>query len=220
MQYGTPVARRCPKCRKIVLQKVLAKTSTSGAIYFSDSKVVAPEHPSTPFFSRCPYCGQYVWIEELEKVDPSAVSKEELSQAPSFEMMPIENIIEFIDSGYAKTKAQEYKARVALYWNYNDRIRFSTIVATEKEFDAALWKDEKDKAKWKENLDKLYKLCEELTPEETPFFAEILREQGRYEEALAILDAGCEPEYETACEAVRALCEARNRYVSIVKQEE
>jgi len=220
MQYGTPVARRCPKCRKIVLQKVLVKTSTSGAIYFSDSKVVAPDHPSTPFFSRCPYCGQYVWIEELEKVDPGAASREELAQASSFEMMPIENIIEFIDSGYAKTKAQEYKARVALYWNYNDRIRFSTVVAPEKEFDNSLWKDESDKAKWQENLDKLYKLCEELTPEETPFFVEILREQGRFEEALAILDAGCAPEYETACEAERVLCEAKNRYVGIVKQEE
>lgn len=220
MQYGPPVARRCPKCRKIVLQKVLAKTSTSGAIYFSDSKVVAPEHPSTPFFSRCPHCGQYVWIEELEKVDLSAISKEELACAPSFEMMPIENIIEFIDSGYARTKMQEYKARVALYWNYNDRIRFSTVVASEQEFDAALWKDEKDKAKWQENLDKLYELCKELTPEETPFFVELLREQGRFEEALAILDAGYAPEYETACEAERVLCEARNRYVSIVKQEE
>ena len=220
MQYGTPIARRCPKCRKIVLQKVLSTTSTSGAIYFSDSKVVAPEHPATPFFSRCPYCGQYVWVEELEKVEPSALAQGDLVRAPSFEMMPIENIVEFIDSGYAKTKVQEYKARVALYWNYNDRIRFSTITASEQEFDAALWKDEKDKAKWQENLNKLYELCKELTPDETPFFVELLREQGRFEEALALLDAGYAPEFETSCEAERVLCEAQNRYVSIVKQEE
>ena len=216
LQFGTPKIHRCPKCKKLVLEKTLKETSPDGAVCYSDSRVEAPNHPLLPSFSRCPYCGRYCWLEDLETLAiGDEITAEEFANALSYEMMPLDNIAEFIRLGYADTKFREYKARVALYQNYNDRIR-RMLGASEAELKAALWRDEADKAQWSENIDALYALAEELTPEEIPFFAELRRQQGRFDEALAILDKGCEPHYQKACDSVRILCELKNPFVFIV----
>lgn len=217
MMFADPLRLACPRCDATVYQRQLWSGNSLGARYYSDRKREAPMLPTFPSFSKCPKCGELFWVRDLKPTKDVDAPKYGPSES-YLDMLDLEDTVRFLEEKN-DTGDSELKVRTQLLQLYNDRIRRRVDQRTRAENEAALWKSDADKERWRKNLERVGELMKEIAPDDATFSAEIARELGRFDEAVAILDAAGktgdpEGDYEARVVAkIREKCAASDPFV-------
>ena len=217
MMFADPLRLACPRCDATVYQRQLWSGNSLGARYYSDRKREAPMLPTFPSFSKCPKCGELFWVRDLKPTKDVDAPKYGPSES-YLDMLDFEDTARFLEEKN-DTGDSELKVRTQLLQLYNDRVRYRVDQRTRDENEAALWKNDADKERWRKNLERVGELTKEIAPDDATFSAEIARELGRFDEAIAILDAAGkagDPEgnYEARVVAkIREKCAASDPFV-------
>lgn len=217
MMFADPLRLACPRCAATVYQRQLWSGNSLGARYYSDRKREAPMLPTFPSFSKCPKCGELFWVRDLKPSEDADAPKYGPSES-YLDMLDLEETVRFLEEKN-DTGDSELKVRTQLLQLYNDRIRYRVDQRTRAENEAALWKSDADKERWRKNLERVGELTKEIAPDDAIFQAEIARELGRFDEAVAILDAAGktgdpEGDYEARVVAkMREKCAASDSFV-------
>lgn len=217
MMFADPLRLACPRCDATVYQRQLWSGNSLGARYYSDRKREAPMLPTFPSFSKCPKCGELFWVRDLKPTKDADAPKYGPSES-YLDMLDLEDTVRFLEEKN-DTGDSELKVRTQLLQLYNDRVRYRVDQRTRAENEAALWKSDADKERWQKNLERIGELTKEIAPDDATFQAEIARELGRFDEAVAILDkAGKtgdpEGDYESRLVAkMREKCAASDPFV-------
>ena len=173
--------------------------------------------PTFPSFSKCPKCGELFWVRDLKPTKDVDAPKYGPSES-YLDMLDLEDTVRFLEEKN-DTGDSELKVRTQLLQLYNDRVRYRVDQRTRAENDAALWKSDADKERWRKNLERVGELTKEIAHDDATFSAEIARELGRFDEAVAILDAAGktgdpEGDYEARVVAkMREKCAASDPFV-------
>ncbi len=205
MMLGPPAVWTCPRCDATVWLPRLLSGNTFGAVWYSDLKCDATMLPEFPSFSKCPKCGEFFWIDDLKsktkengrfsladfEMDEEAVE----SDTTRLNFLDVDDSFRFLEAkrGEMDDKREwDVRLKIAQLYNdrirYDDRIRFGRKARAFAKKEAALWESDADKARWQKNLERLFELTRTVNPDATTFRAEIARELGRFDEAVAILD--------------------------------
>jgi predicted RNA-binding Zn-ribbon protein involved in translation (DUF1610 family) len=217
MMLADPLRLACPRCGATLYQRQLWSGNTLGARYYSDRKREAPMLPTFPSFSKCPKCGELFWVRDLKPTKDVDAPKYGPSES-YLDMLDLEDTVRFLEEKN-DTGDSELKVRTQLLQLYNDRVRYRVDQRTRAENEAALWKSDADKERWRKNLERVGELTKEIAPDDATFSAEIARELGRFDEAVAILDAAGktgdpEGDYEARLVAkMREKCAASDPFV-------
>jgi hypothetical protein len=217
MMFADPLRLACPRCDATVYQRQLWSGNTLGARYYSDRKREAPMLPTFPSFSKCPKCGELFWVRDLKPTKDVDAPKYGPSES-YLDMLDLEDTVRFLEEKN-DTGDSELKVRTQLLQLYNDRVRYRVDQRTRAENEAVLWKSDADKERWQKNLERVGELTKEIAPDDATFSAEIARELGRFDEAVAILDAAGktgdpEGDYEARVVAkIREKCAASDPFV-------
>jgi hypothetical protein len=217
MMFADPLRLACPRCDATVYQRQLWSGNTLGARYYSDRKREAPMLPTFPSFSKCPKCGELFWVRDLKPTKDVDAPKYGPSES-YLDMLDLEDTVRFLEEKN-DTGDSELKVRTQLLQLYNDRVRYRVDQRTRAENEAVLWKSDADKERWRKNLERVGELTKEIAPDDATFGAEIARELGRFDEAVAILDAAGktgdpEGDYEARVVAkIREKCAASDPFV-------
>ncbi len=228
----------CPHCKTLARVRTLISGNTFGAQWWTDGKMIAPMLPVSPAITRCRGCGRYFWISQAKvvgEIPPWLVSPDALNERLA-ELMPSDQAarlkrewekfppewkaaervreltemeyLEAIQNGMAHNREQERYLRICAWWAGNDPLRFSnperapTILQRSPE---AL-----------RNLERLLELLDETNPVERLQKAEVLRELGRFDEALQLLEFDFPDEYKKVADLIRELARRKNPLVQEV----
>lgn len=217
MMLADPLRLACPRCGATVYQRQLWSGNTLGARYYSDRKREAPMLPAFPSFSKCPKCGELFWVRDLKPSEDPDAPQWGPSEA-YLDLLDLEDSVRFLEEKN-ETGLPEFNVRTQIWRLYNDRIRYRVDQRTRAENEAALWKSDADKERWRKNLERIGELTKEIAPDDATFQAEIARELGRFDEAVAILEAAGktgdpEGDYEARLVAkIREKCAACDPFV-------
>lgn len=189
MLPGPTIIRECPHCKSPFKEWTMASGNTFGAKWWTDGNMNAPMLPKQNALVVCPTCCKPVWMDAaktLGQVDRSRFNREtkqliknstydgdeelvEFCKAPTFE-----TYLEALKFQGLSTDAEKY-IRFRLWWLWND-VRRDTGVAiplTDQEV---------------QNLESLMPLLDGAKQNDILAKAEALRELGRFDECIALID--------------------------------
>ena len=172
--------------------------------------------PDQPWLVACPHCSILVWITELEELGqldpgfrpfldgPSACNSHAggsalLKDARPFRLPTMKDFFDVLGSGLTDPKKIRY-ARNRAWWAANDQRRRQTKSAPMSLQEI-------------ENLEGLAAILDDTESSEKIMKAEIMRELGRFDEALELLAGNTDPESAQAVAAIGRLAEAGDRMV-------
>lgn len=190
MLPGPTIIRECPHCKSPFKEWTMASGNTMGAKWWTDGKMEASMLPNRNALVACPVCDKPVWIDEakeLARLKPLGYYAVVRDQAP--EKSPyrdIEDQLEYSESPtvdvyklaltLAELDADKQKhIRFRLWWLWNDVRRDSGVATplTDQEV---------------ENLEKLIPLLDVSNQIGLMTKAEALRELGRFDECITLID--------------------------------
>lgn len=182
----------CPKCGQGLLRHSLLSGNTFGATFYSNGRMEAPMLPEFPAFSRCPNCGAFFWVSDLERGGGGRRSY------PDIKELTVAETAAFLESGLVQGRDQEIFVRIKLWHAFGDGV-----------YDD----HSEDQELWEGNLRRLL----ELRPEEELMIAEIHRQLGQFDEAMEILNAILADEEKkeiwSFASQMKAHCEKKDRKV-------
>lgn len=178
MKPGPTIIRKCAACGKRLAEGTMLSGNTYGARYWTDGRMIAPMLPDALWLVKCGHCDALGWLEDLERLGELAYDHAEAADLTGVRpvMTPgMEDFLSALARGLAghSRKKQRYLRQQA-WWAGNDRRR-------EGDADAPLSEAEC------RNLEALLPLLRATMQEDRLMRAEVLRELGRHEEALAAL---------------------------------
>jgi len=206
----------CPNCKGFARVFTLVSGNTFGARRWTDGKMIAPMLPRPPAITKCRDCGHYFWLSDAKKVGelPSLWGVEEKKKIPP-EWRTAEHVrelseaeyFEAIKKGAAEREEQELHLRIGAWWAGNDLLRYqgqsfvdkSRIVARSPE--ATM------------NLESLLELLNIGDSDQRLMKAEVLRELGRFEEAIRLLEFDFPSEYGSVVVLIRNLAQKKDPIV-------
>ncbi|MDR0328813.1 MAG: hypothetical protein LBI05_11005 [Planctomycetaceae bacterium] len=140
---------------------------------------------------------------------------------PKTKPLSIPELSEALSQKLAKNCREERFLRFDLWWRFNDRIRqmWYWFTMTPEMKWAKLLKNEGEKRLWHENLVSLFELLDDSDARDRLIQAEIRREQGEFDRAMAILDGITEYSLEKntdrrTCQCIRQCCENSDPFVT------
>ena len=164
----------------------LASSNTFGATFYTDGFIKGTAYGSAVI--SCPYCGGYLWTEDLETIE--MINESEYHRIKEKHRMAYSegvNCQAVLDSGSYNSDEQEEYLRRWIWWRANDSYRSGESNAFTPT------------AEFQQNLERLQQLINNRLEKEFPlllsdpgfYFAkiEILRELGKFSEAIALADA-------------------------------
>lgn len=208
MILGDIIIIACPHCYALMYYRSLLSGNTMGARHWTDGKVVAPMLPRLPDFVACCGCGRPYWRNDAAIVTsnlPGQLRESDLERLNvSVTEEPTESgYLEAIAEGTARTRDEERALRLWALWKRNDNVRYC---AGEPDLSLA--------RKATQNLETLAELFDENGPPvEKLLKAEMLRELGRFEEALRILLVFNRHRFNGRRDFQISLCDQRNSAV-------
>ncbi len=221
---------KAPGCKRPLKFRMIASGNTFGARYWTDGKREAPMLPDEPWLRKSPSEGVLFWAdacEEIGQIDdyrdaeqqlatilgmPSGVEGHGVSSAVSIKEKAEWKELEFAEepseedyfaaltSGIADTDEKMMYLRMRLWWVGNDAVRRGTLDTLSP--------------RHIENLTVLEDLLSEEDPNQRLMNAEILRELGRFSEALELLRFEYPQNYSHSVERIRSLCELNETKVA------
>ena len=194
MTPGPEVIISCPDCKALSSFSTMASGSTFGSTLWSDGYRHSPMLVSPTPVIQCNDCsrvflkwkaeevGQYSRLSRGIRLDDPDKKKTpaEWKKAPQIKAPKEDDFYKAIDEGLSENKQEEKNLRVTAWWQSNDCCRGGFSLIGKKENFAA--PEEREK-----NMEKLLGLLDKTNPNDQIMAAEILRQLGRFDEALEVL---------------------------------
>lgn len=176
MLPGPTIIRRCSACTKLIEQFTLTSGNTIGARFWTDGKRDAPMLPDEPWLVKCQHCGALVLIDEQQEVgivDGRLPRQDSFKDALPYDTPSPDDYFAFLQKGVSDSEKEQY-VRLCAWWAGNDARRNGGAVTPLSDDEIA-------------NLDAYAALLDETDESGRIIKAEIMRELGRYEDAVALL---------------------------------
>jgi len=205
----------CPKCKGLARVFTLISGNTLGARRWTDGKMIAPMLPMPPAITKCRHCGHYFWVSDAKEVGELPLWRDKSEKIPS-QWESSKHIKELSESEYleairikvAKNREQELYLRICAWWAGNDPFRFkSQGVAGHPESVPSR------SSEARMNLEKLLELLDVTDPEQRLMKAEVLRELGRFDDTICLLESNYPSEYMGVVITIRNLVQKKDSMV-------
>jgi len=208
MLPGPTLIRKCSACEKLIAQPTIASGNTFGARFWTDGKSDAPMLPDEPWLVKCPHCGALVWIDEQEQV--GEVGQRDngggtFKNALPYDTPSMQDYLGILEKESSDNEKIRY-IRLRAWWAGND-------IRREGEDPAPLSDDEIA------NLFAFATLLDESDEDDRIMKAEVMRELGNYEDAMALLSKPFSDEVAQAVDIIKALTAREIPFVSEMKIE-
>lgn len=202
MKPGPTFIKKCSVCLKPIGQHTLNSDDTSGVVVWTDGKVTYPMPFDRPKLVLCPHCRAPVWLTELEvlgKVVPPDAGYGGMEDVREYDPLSLDDYFVQIEIGFTEPEKERYVRGRAL-WAGNDERRFSAheIPLSPRETS---------------NLTAILQTLDESDGSELVFKAEILRELGRFDEALSLFLKSVDERIAWQVKTIGRLAEGRDPYV-------
>ena len=207
MLPGPTLIRRCSDCGKLIAQDTIASGNTFGAHFWTDGKVDAPMLPDQPWLVKCRHCGALLWIDEQEQVgekDPwesGDLDPDKFRDARECETPAASDYRANLAEGISDQRKERY-LRLRAWWAGNDPRRGEAPAGPLSDAEIA-------------NLRAFLPLLNESDENDRIMKAEVLRELGRFEDAVALLAGPFDEEHSRAAAVIRDLA---GRQISSVSE--
>ncbi len=212
--FARPYVLRCPSCGGLLFQHRLASFNDFGAMGWSDGYTSIWGLNAVSQLGKCPWCSSVFWLDDAEKIGVlprEAAPKswvmrlilrltgdkhgelererkwqetpEEWKSAKYVDYPTVDDYWAALENTNTLTPAREILVRRRLWWWGNDHLRIGR--------DGTPWssKPELSNQQIRSNLETLYDLCVTAEKPDRAEIAEILRELGRFDEAIAMIES-------------------------------
>ena len=170
---------KCPNCNVSFAHSGVTSGNTIGAVHYSDGKIDAPMLPPSLRVTKCNFCLQFLWLNELTPALSLDYRTEKLGFDNDADFLSIEDYHKLI-STQAFPESEEIYIRMQIMQLYNDAFRNDS-----KEVNLSPGED-------KSSIENLRSLAVLLDPKEFRYGllkVETLRCQGAFEDALEVLES-------------------------------
>lgn len=199
----------CPHCSALAKHGTLMSGNTMGAHGWTDGKQIAPMLPRPPAVVLCQQCAQCYWLADAAKIgtvdlwgDRSPQTDPSWTNAPYVQEPGETEYYQALQGDLAANPKEERTLRILAWWRRNSAFRDIPQGTID---DAAIVT-----GATRDNLNALVELLNDGQADNRLMKAEVLRELGAFEAAIAELDRVTTAEYAKAVLQLRALCEARD----------
>jgi len=227
MRPGPEIIRKCSSCTMPMAQATIRSGNTFGATLWTDGKMEAPMLPDLPWFVKCPHCHSLLWIDEQVELGETELGcmliseKEKLSTKrhskktvlgdiepgiPQCIAPSAEELFAFLDTNISDVKKERY-LRIRAWWAGNDVRRKSRKKHHLSEKEA-------------KNIQALVALLIESDKNDRIMKAEIMRELGRFDDAISILAMLPDKESIEAVTIIKKLALKKDPFVSKIPSED
>lgn len=196
----------CPHCRGLARHLTLVSGNTFGSRVWTDGKQFAPMLPHPPAVARCAHCQRFYWLRDavpLGCIDGMGTNptptERRWAESPDVREPEEAEYYDAIASGFARDGEEERVVRILAWWRRNDAFRDPPV---RRDLPPTLAGDA-----WRSSLDALAALLDERDERARVTKAEVLRELGRFDEALALLGGATSAGYASVVAQLRELCE-------------
>lgn len=220
MLPGPILYKKCFECSVIFKERAFGSGNTFGATYWTDGRMNAPMMVDDMSLAICPNCKTPVWLEELETVgsttpwlsyfsdaEHQAEAEKENSEIAKLGATDAEFCLGLFSEDYycllkegIKDPKKELYVRLQLWWEENDLRRESRCIFEMREEEVG-------------NLQALIFLLDESDDHQLMMKAEALREIGKFEDAISILEKSTNPEFASVVDFIKNLCIKADPYV-------
>jgi len=191
---GPEVIICCPECKALSRFSTMASGNTFGSTLWSDGYRYSPMlEPSVPVI-QCDDCSRIFLKWKAEEVGQYFHSARDIGfDVPDKESAPTEwkkaprikapkedDFYKAIDEGLSENRQEEKNIRLTAWWQSNDRCRNGFSLIENKN-------DFPDPEEREKNMEKLLGLLDKTNPNDQIMAAEILRQLGKFDEALEVL---------------------------------
>jgi len=218
MLIGDPLVLCCPHCGYPCSIEQLPSGNSFGSLRWSDGFVYMPYWRNTPALLQCERCLKPMWYEDMLTVEQarSASGDEKWYHHTDDPHPPLEPdarlMARFIDEEVYRNAEEEWYMRTRLWWMLNHPLRAGRGRWRRPE---PVWTGPEAQAAFTANAEALERLLTagEVQADSLLMRAELKRELGHFEEAVALLDQVTDPERAHVVAVMRAACAAGTRQV-------
>jgi len=205
----------CPKCQGLARVFTLLSGNTFGARRWTDGKMIAPMLPRPPAITKCGDCGHYFWISDANVIGELPLWGDEAKRIPS-NWKTAERVRELSESEYfeairigvAESKEQELHLRIWAWWAGNDLLRSQGQSSVDQTQAVPIRSPEATA-----NLERLLELLDTSNTDQRLMKAEVLRELGKFDDAIRLLEFGFPSEYTSVVALIRDLAQKKDPVV-------
>ncbi|GMV58060.1 MAG: hypothetical protein AMXMBFR72_11720 [Betaproteobacteria bacterium] len=229
MTPGPTFVLASPCCGHLHRLQTFKSGNTAGAILWSDGKLDARLLPELPKIARCGGCSSLFWVGDAAEVghidDPfyrSIRGEEKQDVAPEWKRAPLigtpdtDVLAEAITDPCFAARDRRRHVRIELRHSLNEPRRKLPGNPQWEQFWKPYWEhcgaefQQQYGALFAPNLEALLELFEEADPDDRLQKAEALRELGRFEACICLLDVGFDDEYRAYAAQIRQRAQARD----------
>jgi hypothetical protein len=239
MTLGPTIVKKCPGCGQLIEEITVTSTNNIGAVYWTGGEYFAPMDPPLPELVKCPCCAGMVWLQELEVLGMKGnrlwagaldhLRKQRLAEDEGCDTgdkgrkiedfvgsLPFNNLE--VGDYFAMLKKKGLDRQKTLFLRLHSWRAGNDSRRTSSEFPKLFeMGDDREMPplsdKEVENMETLAVMLGEKKHQERLMKAEILRELGRFDQALALLSKPFKPRLRRFAIFVRDLTEKKDPWV-------
>jgi len=191
----------CPQCGHLARRPTLSSGNTFHSVQWSDGRLEAPMLPEYPDLTRCRGCRALYWIRDARQVGEVDCWHEDIEDAPQewqvaerVDEPGLDEYADALEAQMATDRDDELFLRIRYWWLFNDPQREEQSLAErgsgrrKRRNKKVLAISEKHASRMEANLERLAKLLDARKPPERIMKAEIARQTGRLDQAIALLE--------------------------------
>ena len=211
----------CPSCKTFAWYAATLSGNTFGARRWTDGKMIAPMFPQPPSFIRCGSCKSLYWLDQAEQkgsFDPlgPAGNLPKLRAAPSIQEPSEAEYYEALENA-PEDRYRERELRTLAWWKSNAPHRGPEGASTIQFGDDPAPPPKSDDTEptsspeaRRANMEALVAILDESDEGTLLMKAELLRELGRFPEALALLERIQGDPLQKLADIFRSYCKAQD----------
>lgn len=201
MLPGPKIIKKCSECFQLIEEHTIMSGNTFGATFWTDGKIDFPMLPDQPSLIKCPHCHALLWIDEQEQVGiiDRWGERDNFIGSQSYDIPSVDDHFTLLEKGNSNTKKEKY-LRMRAWWAGNDERRESQVKCplSDKEI---------------KNLQMLADMLVETNSNDRLLKAEIMRELGRFDNAIDLLAGPFEDELSYFVDNLRVLVQKKDPFV-------
>lgn len=209
MTPGPTIIRKCSACGKLIGEHTIGSGNTFGAKFWTDGKREAPMLPDQPWLVKCPHCSTLVWIDEQEQVgemEPWGPCKQNDSGFHNARPFAVPSLQDYLCAIRSTSDARKERyLRLRTWWAGNDSRRQGAATPLSDDESA--------------NIAAFAALLDESDENDRIMKAEVMRELGNYEDALALLSHPFREELVYPATIIKGLAQQKTPFVQEMTRE-